>query len=59
MLPISVNLDVLRIAVVVRIPVSGNRKNLRFLRFLGQVGTRLKESIKAVNVSFLNISCET
>ena len=36
----SVNLAVLRIAIVVRIPVSGNRKNPRFLRFLGQVGTR-------------------
>ena len=40
-LPVSVHLDVLRIAVVVRIAVSGNRKNPRFLRFLGQVGTRL------------------
>ena len=37
----SVNLAVLRIAIVVRIPVSGNRKNPQFLRFLGQVGTRL------------------
>ena len=37
----SVNLAVLRIATVVRIPVSGNCKNPRFLRFLGQVGTRL------------------
>ena len=35
----SVNLAVLKIAIVVRIPVSGNRKNPRFLRFLGQVGT--------------------
>ena len=34
----SENLAVLRIAIVLRIPVSGNR----FLRFLGQVGTRLK-----------------
>ena len=41
----SVNLAFLRIAIVVRIPVSGNRKNPRFLRFLGQVGTRLKDSI--------------
>ena len=39
----SVNLAVLRIAIVVRIPASGNRKNPRFLQFLGQVGTRLKE----------------
>ena len=39
----SVNLAVLRIAIVARIPVSGNRKNPRFLRFLGQVGTRLKQ----------------
>ena len=31
----SVNLAILRIAIVVRIPVSGNRKNPRFLRFLG------------------------
>ena len=38
----SVNLAVLRIAIVVRIPVSRNRKNPRFLRFLRQVGTRLK-----------------
>ena len=30
----SVNLAVLRIAIVVRIPVSGNRKNPRLLRFL-------------------------
>ena len=30
----SVTLAVLRIAIVVRIPVSGNRKNRRFLRFL-------------------------
>ena len=40
-LPISVNLAVLRIAVVVRILVSGNRKNARFLIFLGQVEARL------------------
>ena len=40
-LPMSVNLAVLRIAIVVRIPVSGNRKNPRLLRFLGQVGTSL------------------
>ena len=45
-LPMSVNLAVLRIAVVVRIPVSGNRKNPGFLRFLGQVGTRLKRQRK-------------
>ena len=32
----SVNLAVLKIAIVVRIPVLGG-----FLRFLGQVGTRL------------------
>ena len=38
----SVNQTVLRIAIVVRIPVSGNGKNPRFLRSLGQVGTRLK-----------------
>ena len=38
----SVNLAVLRIAIVVRIPVSGNRKNPRFLRFLGQVEPGLK-----------------
>ena len=37
----NVNLAVLRIVIVVRIPVSGNLKNFRFLRFLGQVGTRL------------------
>ena len=43
-LPMSVNLAVLRIAIVVRIPVSGNRKTPRFLRFLGQVGTRLYKS---------------
>ena len=42
-LTMSVNLAVLRIAIVVRIPVSGNRKNPGFLRFLGQVGTRLKD----------------
>ena len=30
-LPMSVNLAVMRIAIVVRIPVSGNRKNPRFL----------------------------
>ena len=41
----SMNLAVLRIAIVVSIPVSGNRKNPRFLRFLGQVGTRLKTVI--------------
>ena len=40
--PMSVNLAALRIATVVRIPVSGNRKNPRFLRFLGQVEIRLK-----------------
>ena len=40
-LPMSVNLAVLRIAVVVRIPVSENRKTPRFFRFLGQVGPRL------------------
>ena len=39
----SVNLTVIRITIVVRIPVSGNRKNPRFLRFLGQVGTRLNQ----------------
>ena len=39
-LPINVNLAVLRIAIVVRIPVSENPKNPQFLRFLGQVGTR-------------------
>ena len=42
-LPMSVNLAVLRIAIVVTIPVSGNRENSRFLRFFGRVGTRLKE----------------
>ena len=43
-LRMSVNLAVLRIATVVRIPVLGNRKNPRFLRFLGRVGTtRLEE----------------
>ena len=36
----SVNLPVLRIAIVVRIPVSANRKNPRLLRFLGQVGSK-------------------
>ena len=36
----SGNLAVLRIAIVARIPVSGNRKNPRFLRFLGQMGTK-------------------
>ena len=41
-LPISVNLAVLRIAVVVRISKSGNRKNPRFLRFLKHEGSRLK-----------------
>ena len=41
----SVNLAVLRIAIVVRIPVSENRKNPRFLRFLGQVGTRLDQEM--------------
>ena len=35
----SVNLAVLKIAIIVRIPVSGNSKNPRFL---GQVRTRLK-----------------
>ena len=30
-LPMSVNLTVLRIAILVRIPVSGNRKNPQFL----------------------------
>ena len=43
---ISVNLAVLRIAIVVRIPVSGNRKNPRFSLFLGQVGTRLKNTCR-------------
>ena len=43
---ISVNLAVLRIAIVVRIPASGNRKNPRFLRFLGQVGTRLYKGVR-------------
>ena len=40
-LPMSVNQAVLRMAIVVRIPISGNRKNSQFLQFLGQVGTRL------------------
>ena len=35
----TVNLAVLRIAIVARIPVSGNRKN----QFLGQVGSRLNK----------------
>ena len=48
----SVNLAVLRIAIVVRIPVSGNHKNPRFLRFLGQVGTRFKK--KAVHTQTFN-----
>ena len=43
---ISVNLAVLRIAIVVRIPVSGNRKNPRFSLFLIQVGTRLKNTCR-------------
>ena len=34
-LPMSVNLAVLRIAIVVRIPVSGNRKILTILRTSG------------------------
>ena len=41
-LPISVNMTVLRIVMIVRISESRNRKNPRFLRFSGQVGTRLK-----------------
>ena len=51
-LPMSVNLVVLRIAIVVRIPVSGNLKNPRFLRFLGQVGTRLQKSHERVQDVF-------
>ena len=39
--PMSLNLAVLKIAIVVSIPVSGNRKNQRFLQFLGQMGTML------------------
>ena len=55
-LPMSVNLAVLRIAIVVRIPVSENRKSPQFLRFLGQVKTRLKapnteQKVKEQNVS--------
>ena len=41
-LPISVNMAILRIVMIVRIPESGNRNDPRFLRFLGQVGTRFK-----------------
>ena len=57
----SVNLAVLRIAIVVRIPVSGNRKNPRFLRFLGQVGTRLYKQLNFLLISttsFLSHSFE-
>ena len=52
----SVNLAVLRIAIVVRIPVSGNRKSPRLLRFLGQVGTRLYVSNgKVLFTNLINI----
>ena len=41
-LPIIVNMAVLRIVMIVRTPESGKR----FLRFLGHVGTRLKGHTK-------------
>ena len=52
----SVNLDVLRIAIVATIPVSGNRKNPRFLRFLGQVETRLKSGVSHFSAMSLSVN---
>ena len=47
-LPVSVNMTVLRIVMIVRIPESGNRKSPRFLRFLAQVGTKLEFTTRSV-----------
>ena len=47
---VSVNMAVLRIVIIIRIAESGNRRNPRFILFLGQVGTRLKSLYDCFNL---------